>query len=646
MITAQRPVTAGTLARQLQAADRGELEIAIPAGAQFDASATPGASVEGRKLRFARLEDRNAAAAAEVLAELGDPPFDEQAVWAAADALWGREIGNADMASGRFLAAVHPSTSVLRLAAAHITCPADVFHALHLVEAALPYLEAIEPLDVVALCDAEQPHTVNDLAGGAFYDALSRWFRRKPAVACNMVEFLLAQTRQVRGNLLGSAWMAWFASDQQASVSRLLDADSRTDFAELHEVTCWIAGRMLAEPSLSADLAAALEAAVLRRIADEDVVQRRAGLRAASAVLHLRRTFDATLRARITAGDLDAARYVVQALSHNDRELLQAGIFFEWLPLCVGLGEGFEPALDGLDFSLSRLLRPESKHVEPALEFLEAWVRAHFGSGAGKREFADCFDACTRALLSQPPLMSRVFTRWMLADGLATAKAAAGMVAAARTDDQMAIEFDPAVLDTTTEADLMYIAKRMLGFLLEAKQMLSLALSLLKLRDAKVRVLPLLRWLLYEQLGYDHPGTTSDALRKRAEQETDSDIKELLGSIAGQLEADMAALEALPRLRELEVPIVLRRDFAKARAKVLEHSVREAQKQSVLAQLATQVHIKAGETSFQHQGESWTEPVHFSSHSVWFEMPRREVLDPAGNAYRRLLLRTTKRSLT
>lgn len=646
IITMQQPVTAGKLARRLQEADRCELEIEIPAGAQFDLSGTPGASIDGGKLRFARLEDRNAAAVADVLAELGKPPFDEQAVWAAARDLWRREIGNADMASGRLLAAVHPSASVLRMATAHITLPADVFDALHLVEAALPYLEVVELLDVVALCDAERPHTVNDLAGGAFYQALSRWFGRKPAAARDMVEMLLAQPCKARGNLLGAAWMAWFASDQQASVSRLLEADTRSDLAELHEITCWIVGRMLAEPSLSAELAPALEAPLRLRIADEDVVQRRAGLRAASAVLHLRRTFDVTLRERIAAGDQDAAGYVAQALSHNDKNLLQAGIFFEWLPLCAGLGEGFEWALDGLDFPLARLLRPESTHVEPVLEFLESWVRIHLDSTAGKREFADRFDACTRALQSQPSLLSRVFTRWMLADGQGTANAAASMVTAVHTEGHMKIRFDRAVLDTATEADLLYLAKRMLGFLLEPKQMLSLALSLLELRDAKVRVFPLLRWMLYEQLGYDYPGTTSDALKKRTGLETDADIKELLGSVVVQLEADMAALETLPRLRELEVPMALRRDFAKARAKVMQRSMREAQKQSVFAQLATQIHIKAGETSFQHQGESWTEPMHFTSHSVSFEMPRREVLDPVGNASRRLQLCTTKREPT
>lgn len=645
-ITTQRPVTAGKLARQLQAADRGGLEIEIPAGSQLDLSTTAGASVDGGKLRFARPEDRNSAAAWDVLAELGDPPFDQQVVWSAAYDLWRCEIGNTDMASGRFLAAVHPWASVLRLATTRITRPADVFDALHLVEATLPYLEAVELPDLVALCDAEQPHTVNDLAGGVFYNALSRWFGRKPAAARDMVEMLLAQSCKTRGNLLGAVWMAWFASDPQASVSRLVDADMRSDLTELHAVTCWIAGRMLTEPSLSAGLASALEARILLRITNQEVVQRRAGLRAAGAVLHMRRTFDEALRACIATGDQDAVGCVAQALSRNHEDLLQAGIFFEWLPLCVGLGDEFDRALDELDYSLSRLLRHESAHVEPVLEFLEAWVRVHLGSTVGKREFADRFDVCTQALRSHPPLLARVFTRWMLAEGQATANAAAGVVADMRSDGHTAIEFDRAVLDTATEADLLYVVRRMLGFLIEPKQMITLALSLLELRNSKERVLPFLRWVLYEEIGYDYPGTTSDALKQRAAHETDADVRELLGSIAAQLEADMSALEALPRLRELKVPMALRRDLAKARAKEMQSSIHEAQKRSVFAQIVTQVHIKAGETSFQHHGESWSEPMHFASHSVSFEMPRREVLDPVGNAYRRLQLRTAKRDLT
>lgn len=634
--------TVGSLARALQAAERSELEIEVPAGASLDPSEMNGASVESGKLRFACLEDRNAAAAADALRELVDS-VDPEVAWTAARKLWCHEIGSADMASGRLLASVHPQVNVLRLAAGRITSQGDVFDALHLVEATLPYLEAIDLPDLVTLCDAEQPLTQHDLAGGVFYGALRRWLSMRPAAAREMVELLLADPRPTRGNLLGAAWIAWFTAEPQAAVQRLLDADTRSDLSAVHGITCWIAGQLLAEPAVPADLSPALEGRILHRISGEDVVLRRAGLRAVSALLHLRHAFDAALRARIAGGDLEAAAFVMQGLARNDAALLEEGIFFEWLHLCVGLGEGFEGVLDELDHSLSRLLRANSAHVEPVISFLETWIQAHLAEKTGNREFLQRFDACTHVLLSQPELLSCVFTRWMLSDDKTLASAAASIVMTTPTRGQSTIAFDPSLLEAASEGELRYLIRRVLGFLIEADQMLSLTLSLLRLRDAKARVLPLLRWALHEEIGYDYPGTTCTVLWARSVQEEDEEIKVLLVDIATQLEAAMAALEALPRLRELKVPRSLRRDFAKARDKVMEHSAREAQKRSVLAQLVSQVHIKAGETCFQYLGESFTEPMGFASHSVSFELPRREVLDPVGNAYRRLQLRATKR---
>lgn len=638
-------VTVGALARTLHAAESGELEIEVPTGAPLDLSGVTGASVQDGKLRFECLEDRNAAAAADVLTELGVTSFDHEVVWAAARELWRCEIGNADMASGRLLASVHPRINVLRLAAARITSQSDVFDALHLVEATLPYLEAFDPSDIVSLCDAEHPLTQHDFAGGNLYGALTYWFRPRPTAAREMVELLLAEPRQTCGNLLGAAWIAWFAAEPQASVHRLLNADTRSDLAALHEVTCWIAGKMLADPALPTDLGPPLEARILARISDEAVMPRQAGLRAASTLLHIRRSFDAALRACIAGGDHEAAGWVMQGLTRNQVAMLQAGTFFDWLHLCIGLDEGFERVLDGLDHSLSVMLRPGSLYVKPVIAFLEAWVLAR-SAAKTNREFAQRFDACTSAVLSQPELLATVFTRWMFSDGQALAIAAASIAMTARTGGQSVIAFDPLLLHVASEADLRFLVKRMLGFLIEADQMLSLALSLLQLRDAKARMLPLLRWLLLEEIGYDYPGTTSKVLRARAAQEEDIEIKDLLVDIATRLDDDLAALEALPRLRELTVPRSLRRDFAKARDKAMEHSVREAQERSVLAQLVSKVHIKAGETTFQYLGESFSEPMGFASHSVSFELPRREVLDPVGNTYRRLRLRATRRDQT
>jgi hypothetical protein len=198
-------------------------------------------------------------------------------------------------------------------------------------------------------------------------------------------------------------------------------------------------------------------------------------------------------------------------------------------------------------------------------------------------------------------------------------------------------------LDTVTDSDLRFLSKRVLGFLLEADHMLSLALSLLRVRDARVRVHPMMWWLLYEEIGYDYRHTTIERLRAHLQHEQDVDTQALLSGVADRLAADEAQLDALPRLRELAVPGALRREFRKARAKEMERMQREGQKKSVLIQLVTQVHVKAGENTFQYLHDRFSEPTGFGAFSMSIELPRREVLDPVGNAYRLHRLRSAKR---
>lgn len=71
----------------------------------------------------------------------------------------------------------------------------------------------------------------------------------------------------------------------------------------------------------------------------------------------------------------------------------------------------------------------------------------------------------------------------------------------------------------------------------------------------------------------------------------------------------------------------------------------DAQSKSILRQLATTVHLKGGDRSFQYLPEvlKYTEPMQLKSLSVSFEMPRREALDPVGNAFRMHINRSAKR---
>lgn len=150
--------------------------------------------------------------------------------------------------------------------------------------------------------------------------------------------------------------------------------------------------------------------------------------------------------------------------------------------------------------------------------------------------------------------------------------------------------------------------------------------------------------LLGDEIGYDYPATTVERLGLALEAESDADTKALLERIRAHLRAYLAQLDALPRLRELAVPAGLQRAFRKARAKQMEDGMREARRDSVFAQIVTQVHIKGGQSSFQYFQNDFTEPMGLKPMSYSFELPRREALDPVGNAYRLHTNRVSRRN--
>ncbi|MEJ1128181.1 hypothetical protein V9L20_11410 [Variovorax sp. CCNWLW225] len=621
-----------------------DLEIEIPPGAQLQLAGVQGASVSQGELRFATLGDRNRAVAAHVLAELGERRSDSDTLWNAARALWRKEIGHADLASGRLLAAAHTDQDLLRTAACRMTSASEVFEVLHLVKAALPHLDDLDLDALINLCDVEQPLTQGDMAAGIFYGDLQRWLATRPATAHALVEKILDTPAQTRGNLLGAAWMAWFGIDPQAAASELLAVCTRVE-APVPSVTCWIAGRMLAELPNEPVPATRLEDLILRRISSADAQEHRAGLAAATSLLHLRRRFDGALRKQIDSGDAEARAYVARALSREAEAFLVADVFFEWLQRCVALDETFAGVLSELDYTLSTLLRPGSQHIDGVFGFFEGWVAAQPQAKGGRDgRFAEQFDQCANKILEQPHLSARMVTQWMLRDGLAFPSATAGVIS--RVDHRRggsSLRFDPALLVTATESDLRFLGKRVLGFLIEVDHMLSLALSLLDVTDAKNRVHPMMRWLLLQEIGYDYPSTTAKQLRIHAGRTVDPETTTLLLDIAAELDAHLADLDDLPRLRELALPRAVRREFRKARAKQMENSMREGRKDSALAQLMSTVHIKAGESSFQYVQDEFSQPMHFTSHSISVELPRRESLDPVGNAYRMHTLRVAKR---
>jgi len=647
------PVGLAVLAQRLHETDSQQLEIAVPAGVVLDLASVQGVALADGMLQFAALTDRNRIVAASTLSALGEQALDPAALFKAATSLWRHEIGHDDMACARLLALVHPRSDVLAMAATQVAATSDVFGLLHMLEKLLPLLDSLDWGPLIALSEAQYRRTLGDGAAGAFFEHVRQWLVEHSGSGAQLTALLLRDASEPLANLLKAAWLAWGAEAPAAAAARVVELAARAE-PPFPTATAQVAERMLQDASLPPDAVAPLEALVHQWLAGATPDARRSGIAAATEVLHLRRTFDAALRALAQTGDPDTLGFLAFSLSRHSKAFLEAGSFFDWLALCAALPTSHLGAVRLLDSTLARHLGPQSPHRDAVLSFLQAWITAQPTQERVGREFAKLFGSCAGRIVQDQALLPRVLTTWFLADAWAMPEAAAGLIVGLSSEARVhrgdagavPVSFDAALLDYAAAADFLFLARRLIGYVINADLLLSLALSLLQVRDAKARVHPLMASLLGDEIGYDYPVTTVEKLGLAINTEFDPDTRVLLERIRVDLQRYLEQLDALPRLREFAVPLTLQRAFRKARSKQMENGMREARKGSVFAQFVTQVHLKAGLSSFQYLHEGFTEPMVLKSMSYSFEMPRRESLDPVGNAYRLHTNRLAKREPT
>ena len=467
---ASSPPNIGELARALHERGGASLDIDLPANATIDLEGQPGVQIDGTKVCFASLADLNRIVAAEVQHALGaDGMADAERLFGAAMALQCHEIGHPDQASGRLLAAAQAGgTDVLQLAAHVVGDRIRVFDVLRAIENMLPHCDMLPLHSLIALNDAQHELTHGDMAAGVFFGKLQQWLVPHAATAQALLAELVAEPQESRATLTGAVWMGWFASEPERAAQSLLQTVDRRE-RPLPAVTTWIAGRMLQHASLPQELAHELDAVVLRRLASMEPAERNAALQAATGLLHLRRSFDDELKRLAGTGDQDALGYIATAIARENNVLRAANLFFEWLEPCKHLGEAFKGALDQLDFALSRLLQATPAERDATLAFLLDWIEAQPFKGPNDRRFAELFNMSAANVLNSPPLLSRVLTQWLLADSKAPAAAVAGLLSGVRNYEQVKLSFDAQLLDGVPDSDLLYLARRLLGYIIDAE---------------------------------------------------------------------------------------------------------------------------------------------------------------------------------
>lgn len=631
------------LALRLHRQDGIELRIDVPAGVVLTVADLPdGCQLEEAAVQFNSLAARNDIVAMAAFAGLqSSSGIDADLLFERAYELWRHEIGHNDQASGRLLALASVSTDILTIAAQRIRNGSDVFDVLHLVEAALPHLKVVETSSIIDFFTAKYEPTKDDLAGGAIHGALESWLETRVASALELHAKVLESMSEATASLLGNAVVALAKTDYAAAVQIARD-DAQSETPLRARVGIWALGRLLLEERAPSPWVGLVIQTVLNLIEHEEGELRSHAIRAAVGTMHFMDAFDPILQRLAEGGDQDVLCAVTTALYLKAKELGERRITQRWLGLMTSLKPEFKGAIRDLDHVMARLLS-DPANAPMVTSTLEKWVAKHGHRVAIDYETASLFDDTVRKLFPLEASWASLVTDWLLSGERAHPAALAGFLIQLSHHSRTELHLDKGRLDGLAAEDLLFLARRLLGYVHDRAQLTSLALSMLLSNEPEKRIYPVLRALLVDEIGYDYPGSTAAACRKAAETASTDSQKEFLLMVAETIDLVVNAQSSLPMLNELRPPTRLRRLFARARAKQMNESVEEASKDSIWRQIATQITIKAGRGTFSYRDANYGPSMKLSSMSHSIELPRREAFDPIGNSIRHLGFRLAKR---
>jgi len=622
----------GALALELHNSSSEDLTCDLPI---VRSQPTPGFNtadyqIEGEKLRFTSLESRNRIVSTHVFKEKRRMLAADSAEWiSVAHDLWRHEIGKKDSAAGRFLALVHETHDIFTIAAAAIGSNSiKVFDALHTVESALSYLKSISPEGIWKLCEAQHELTKDDLMAGMFFSGLGRTLVSFPK-ACRAIHGRLrSEITDAVANLHPTAVVALAGSSPQEALELSLE-DAESQIELLKSMALWTLGRLIVLSFIDPESLSKVSDVVISNMSNPtERVRRSAILAAANATPKTDAFVEALTECGHSAGELSLGA-ITQAVWANFDEIKSKSYFPSWLKLLCKLPPGPKSILDHFDHVLSRLLK-DSSHQSLVFSCLTEWVTLNGKGGPHDDSIPEYFEMSAVELARLPVYLSELVTEWLLADNKKLASAAAGLLRYLNVHGLEKPELSVEKLDTLQPADLLFLARRLLGFVFTENHLLSLSMSFFKTKDAPRRTFPILRPLFVDEVGYDYPNSAIQVLEAADALEDRPEFKTFYSSTIEALRSHMQALDALPRMTKLRPPPTLQRQFSKARAKQINKAMMAERKKSIIRQIVTEVPLKAGIGWFSFRDGAYTEPSYLKSISHSVELPRRATLDTVG----------------
>jgi hypothetical protein len=202
---------------------------------------------------------------------------------------------------------------------------------------------------------------------------------------------------------------------------------------------------------------------------------------------------------------------------------------------------------------------------------------------------------------------------------------------------------DEDILNTLSDKDLLFICRKILGYLYQFEEQKSLILSILKKKDIDKETINLINEVFINYIGDDYPYETLEYFKSITDSELNKNMRSICDTVINHLESINESRKKLKKLKELQPSTVDSRDIHKANNDSMKKAMEKAQENSIFSQLATKILIKYGKGNFSYINNEYTKPTQMQSLSTSMTIPTSERAHPIHKSMERYHFKTDKK---
>ena len=370
--------------------------------------------IEGKTVRFSSIEARNRCVAEYVYEKNRQAFANNQQMWlSTACDLWRREIGKADSAAGRLLAFVHKTDDIFGIAANVIESEAmRVFDALHVVVAALSYINDLPVDGILKLCAAQHERTKNDVFAGMIFNKLEKVLMAQPATRRAIHGQVRLGAVEATASLHTAALLALAKTSFEEAINLAIeDAQSLNEI--LKSTALWTLGKLITVSMVTADVSSKVAEIIITNMSDAVARVRQTAIIAAAHAAPVTEAFDASLARLAESGDQYVLAAIASTLMLNFEVMKGKTHVNEFLRFLCKLTPQTKGGIDNFDCVLYQLISDESQQ-QLAVSCLTDWVHANAEDTPRDKSVSELFDSTASELANRPTLLSQIITDWFL----------------------------------------------------------------------------------------------------------------------------------------------------------------------------------------------------------------------------------------